>query len=107
MNLQESIRRILREETELPINLRRRLSTIDDHVTYSVFKRIKECGRFDSDLDFLTYIIGDVIEDMYFTHFGDIESPFEVEKIYIAIENYITKKFGESIKNTYHINCGK
>ena len=43
---------------------------------------------------------------MYFTHFGDIESPFEVEKIYIAIENYITKKFGESIKNTYHINCG-
>lgn len=98
---------ILKEETEIPIRLRRRLNFVDDLVTYWASKRVKECGRFSSDFNFLRFIVQDVIEDMYYTHFEDIDDEsVEWKKMYITMEKYITEKFGNSIKNVYHINCG-
>jgi hypothetical protein len=107
MNLQETIRRILKEETEISSKLRRRYPLIDNFVHFWVPIRVKECSQYNSDEDFLRRIIEDVTEAMYYTVDKYIDdSSEEWEKMYIAIENRITIEFGESIKNAYHINCG-
>ena len=107
MNLQETIRTILREETEISSKLRRRYPLIDNFVHFWVPIRVKECSQYNSDEDFLRRIIEDVTEAMYYTVDKYIDdSSEEWEKMYIAIENRITIEFGESIKNAYHINCG-
>ena len=107
MNLQETIRRILKEETEISSKLRRRYPLIDNFVHFWVPIRVKECSQYNSDEDFLRRIIEDVTEAMYYTVDKYIDdSSEEWKKMYIAIENRITIEFGESIKNAYHINCG-
>ena len=58
MNLQETIRRILKEETQIPIPLRRRLHFVDEELIYrlSAVYRPDSICRFESGEELLDVI---------------------------------------------------
>jgi hypothetical protein len=47
------------------------------------------------------------IENMYYTYFGDMDDDSkEWVKIFRFMEKYIKDKYGDELKDYYHINCG-
>ena len=106
----ESIRKVLREETKLPLIIRRRINTLEDllynHMATS-YAPHKVC-RYKNEDDLLMYVIASVIEDMYYRYFDEEISDLskEWEDMYRLMEKYITDEFGDKIKNYYHIHCG-
>ena len=110
MNLQESIRRILREETEIPLSLRRRINIIDEILPYKVehyYKPNSVC-RYVSGEEFVEVVMYSVIDTMYYDHFGDIDDDSKEWMImFKTMEKYIKDNYGDKLKEYYHINCGK
>jgi len=110
MNLQEQIRRILKEETKLVTRLRRRLDMLDYEVEYGLKTTYTPdyiCRKFASDEELLDVVIDTSIEHMHWNYFGDIdEDSEEYALLYISMVDYINKKYGKEIKEYYHINCG-
>lgn len=108
-NLQEQIRKILKEETKIPINLKRRFRYLDDEVVFRI-KRIytpNNICRFESDEELLEVMSDAVIDSMYYTHFSDIDdNSKEWGIMYRTMVIYINDKYGEEIKKYYRINCG-
>ena len=79
MNLQEHIKRILREERELSIYLIRRLNMLD----YEVKKNMKGpltgssiCVFFKSNIEYFESIMENSIDVMYYNHFSHISSSY-------------------------------
>ena len=109
MNLQEQIRRILKEETKMNIRLRRRLGMLDyevEHRLRAVYRPDNIC-RYQSGEELLNVVGEAVIEFMYYNHFADIDdNSGEWGEIYYDMVKYIKDKYGEKIKEYYHINCG-
>ena len=109
MNLQESIRRILREESKMPLRLRRRVSNIDKLLPFKVknyYKPDSVC-RFESDEEFVEVVMNSVIETMYYDQFADIDNTSEEWYImFKTMEKYIKDNYGDELKKYYHINCG-
>jgi len=104
-DLQEQ--RIIEEETKMNIRLRRRLGNIE----YEFYRLMKEvyrpdiiCGYYRSGEELVDVVGGAVIEFMYFNHFNDDSG--EWGEIYHDMFKYIKDKYGEKIKEYYHINCG-
>ena len=110
MNLQETIRRILKEETKMNIRLRRRLGMVDDEfhrLMSAVYRPDIICGYYRSGEELLDVVGTAVIEFMYYNHFADIDdNSGEWSEIYYDMVEYIKDKYGEKIKEYYHINCG-
>jgi ADP-ribose pyrophosphatase YjhB (NUDIX family) len=109
MNLQKTIRRILREETNINMRLRRRLSLIDEEVKYrmDVVYRPNNICRYESGEELLEVITEATIDSIYYKYFDDIDDTSdEWVKIFLFIEKYIKDKYGSDLKNYYHINCG-
>ena len=109
MNLQEQIRRILKEETKMDTRLRRRLGVIDDkfYRLMSTVYRPDEICRYQSGEELLNVVEEAVIEFMYYNHFADIDdNSGEWDEMYYGMVEYIKDKYGEKIKEYYHINCG-
>jgi hypothetical protein len=108
-DLQEQIRRILKEETKINIYLRRRLGVIDNEF-YRLMKEVympDNICRHITGEDLLDRIIQSVIDFMYFNHFSNLDDNGKLwNEIYNDIENYIKDKYGEKIKEYFHINCG-
>ena len=109
MNLQEHIRRVIKEETKIPISLRRRFKHLDDEVDFRmrrVYTPDNIC-RFESDEELLEVMSDAVIDSMYYTHFSDIDdNSKEWGIMYRTMIEYINDKYCEKIKKYYHINCG-
>jgi hypothetical protein len=109
MSLQEQIRRILKEETNMNIYLRRRLGIIDNgfhRLMKEVYTPDNLCWHLSGE-DLLEHVIQSVINFMYFNHFSNLDDDEKLwNEIYNDIENYIKDKYGEKIKEYYHINCG-
>ena len=110
MNLQEQIRRILKEETKMNTRLRRRLGMVDDEfhrLMSAVYRPDIICGYYRSGEELLDVVGEAVIEFMYYNHFADIDdNSGEWGEIYYDMVKYIKDKYGEKIKEYYHINCG-
>jgi hypothetical protein len=110
MNLKRIIKKILREEIEIPITLRRRLRNLDDEldIVLGTFSdRISMCD-FKDENKFLEYIIETAIENTYWTYFGNIDVNSELwTQLYRGMLIYYESRFGEKIKYKYIDGCVK
>jgi hypothetical protein len=109
MNLQEHIRRVIKEETKIPISLRRRFKHLDDEVDFRmgrVYTPNNIC-RFESGEELLEVMSDAVVDSMYYTYFSDVDdNSKEWGMMYRTMIEYINDKYGDKIKEYYHINCG-
>ena len=108
MKLQETIKRILMEEIQLSLKLRRRLQFIDDEVELRLLLNYttKNICRFENEEELLDVIIDASIDSMYFTYFSDIDdNSKEWTDMYYQMYDYINNKYGKKIKEYYQTNC--
>jgi len=109
MNLQKTIKRILREETNINMRLRRRISLIDEEIKYrmDVVYRPNNICRYESGEELFDVVSEATIDSMYYKYFDDIDDTSkEWEKIYYSIMDYIQMNYRKDIMEYYHINCG-
>jgi hypothetical protein len=110
MNLQESIRRILREERKLSSFLIRRLDMLDYEVERGLngpFNGANICIFFKSDVEFFESVMENAIDAMYYKHFSHIDDGSgEWAHEYLDMVDYIRKKHKNKIMKHYDDNCG-
>ena len=110
MNLQEHIKKILREERKLSSSIIRRLDMLD----YEVKKNMKGpltgssiCIFFKSDIEYFESIMENSIDYMYYKHFSHIDDGSgEWAHTYLDMVDYIRKKYKNKIMKNYDDNCG-
>jgi hypothetical protein len=109
MNLQEHIRRVIREETKIPTMLLRRLHLLDDEVELKIkinYTPFYIC-KFESGEELVEVITDASIDSMYWTYFADVDdNSKEWGMMYRTMVKYINDKYGDKIREYYHINCG-
>ena len=74
MNLQENIRRVLKEERKLSNFLRRRLDMLDYEVEKNLgapFAGSNICIFFKSDIEYFETIMENSIDAMYYNYFSN------------------------------------
>lgn len=96
MNLQESIRRILREETELPLSVRRRTAIIDK-VIDNMLPNMYPCDYNSAD-HFITGILDEI--RWFLLDFEDLQG---IERIHI--ENYILNYKYDELTDYFNERC--
>ena len=108
MNLKESIKRILIEET-VPLSVRRRIDAVDWQIEFAV----KEVNRQYNNVcnlgedGFIETVIEKTIDSMYWDFFSDMdENTPEWGASYQYILKYAEDKFTNKLKEYYHIKCG-
>ncbi len=108
MNLQENIKRILREDRKLSNFLRRRLENLDYEVErYKVWGGHNICIFFKSDIQYFETIMENAIDFMYYNYFSNIDdNSGEWAHIYLDMVNYIRKNYQYKIMKHYDDNCG-
>jgi hypothetical protein len=108
MNLQENIKRILREDRKLSNFLRRRLENLDYEVErYKVWGGHNICIFFKSDIQYFETIMENAIDFMYYNYFSNIDdNSGEWAHIYLDMVNYIRNKYQDKIMKHYDDNCG-
>jgi hypothetical protein len=108
MNLQENIKRILREDRKLSNFLRRRLENLDYEVErYKVWGGHNICIFFKSDIEYFETIMENAIDFMYYNYFSNIDdNSGEWAHIYLDMVNYIRNKYQDKIMKHYDDNCG-
>ena len=115
MNLQENIRRVLKEERKLSNFLLRRLDMLD----YEVESRLDNtfgsihwssgniCLFFKNEVDFFETIMEESIDSMYYNYFSHIDdNSGEWAHEYLDMVDYIRKKYQYKIMKHYDDNCG-
>lgn len=109
-NIQESIKRILREESEPLIRLRRRLNVIDELLSYQVknyYQPDRICSHYVSGEELVEVVMYSVIDHMYWDYFSDIDDNSKGwSSMYQYMEKYIKDNYGDKLKEYYHMNCG-
>jgi len=110
-SLQESIRRILKEETDFTLRVRRIISELDSLLLQKMkdaYKPETICRFYKSSQELFEHIAHSVISDIYYTHFDDYVDDLseEWEKMYYFMFEYLHHKYGNEIDQYYHINCG-
>ncbi len=120
MNLQETIRKVLREETNFPISMRRRLKPIFwpekrhylnpidheiDRLVSKVYTPNKICNYIDAN-ELIEVIVYACAENLYYNTFYDINDQSEEwEIIFQSLSNYIRDKYGDKIREYYKHHC--
>jgi hypothetical protein len=120
MNLQKTIRKVLREETNFPISMRRRLKPIFwpekrhylnpidheiDRLVSKVYTPNKICNYIDAN-ELIEVIIYACAENLYYNTFYDINDQSEEwEIIFQSLSNYIRDKYGDKIREYYKHHC--
>jgi hypothetical protein len=108
-DLQEQIRRILKEETKMNIRLRRRLGMLDyevEHRLRAVYRPDNIC-RYESGDELVEVVMEAAIDSMYWNYFADTDdNSGDWVNMYYDMVKYIREKYGDKIKEYYHINCG-
>lgn len=109
MKLLNSIKTILKEETDKSIFVRRRIHYIEDYLDYTI--RITNTSRstckFKNRTDYLDYIVEETVSRLWQGWFSEIDDMSE-EWIDIAeqIENYIlNSNLMSKIINNYNQEC--
>jgi hypothetical protein len=110
MSLQESIRRVLKEERKLSNSLIRRLNSLDYEVERGLngpFSGANICIFFKSDVEFFESVMENAIEAMYYKHFSHIDDGSgEWAHEYLDMVDYIRNKYKDKIMKHYDDNCG-
>jgi len=109
MNLQEHIRRILKEETEKNTYLRRRIDMLDYEVEYRLDRIYTEGNicQYENEDELLDVMIEASIDSMYWNYFANIDdNSKEWSELYHDMYEYLTDKYGDEIRNRYINNCG-
>ena len=110
MNLQENIRRVLKEERKLSNFLRRRLDMLDYEVEKNLgapFAGGNICIFFKSDIEYFETIMENSIDAMYYNYFSNIDdNSGEWAHEYLDMVDYIRKKYQYKIMKHYDDNCG-
>jgi len=110
MNLQENIKRILREDRKLSNFLKRRLENLDyevDSRLNNTFGGVNICIFFKSEEDFFETIMEESIDSMYYNYFSNIDdNSGEWAHVYLDMVNYIRKNYQYKIMKHYDDNCG-
>lgn len=111
MNLQESIKKIIKEETDFILKVRRRFSELDSFLLQTIkdtYKPETICRSYRSSQELFEHITHSVIEQMYYAYFDeDVDDLSEEwEKMYYLMFEYIHNKYGNEIDQYYHTNCG-
>jgi len=110
MNLQENIRRILKEERKLSNSLIRRLNSLDYEVDRGLngpFSGANICIFFKSDVEFFESVMENAIDAIYYKHFSNIDDGSgEWAHEYLDMVDYIRKKHKNKIMKHYDDNCG-
>ena len=108
-DLQEQIRRILKEETKMNIRLKRRLGMLDyevEHRLRAVYRPDNIC-RYESGDELVEVVMEAAIDSMYWNYFADTDdNSGDWVNMYYDMVKYIREKYGDKIKEYYHINCG-
>ncbi len=108
-NLQEQIRRILKEETEVSTYLRRRLGMLDYEIEYrlSAIYRPDNICQYKNGDELVEVVMEEAIDSMYWNYFADTDDNSEEwVNIYYEMVKYIRDKYGDEIRNYYIDNCG-
>jgi tetrahydromethanopterin S-methyltransferase subunit G len=115
MNLQETIRKILREERKPSNFLKRRLEMLDYEVEslfYEIEHRINTysgidiCVIYKSGVSLFETIMENSISNMYFNYYSYIDdNSIEWSHEYLDMVNYITNKYQDKIIKYYEDNC--
>jgi len=107
----ESIQKTIKEESKVPIKVRRRLNDIDWNVEFATKQVVRKYGN-PCKLS-LSYFIDEVVEDvinsLYWDNFSDMEDNSNENEwviTYHFLVDYIENNFGDKLKQYYHINCG-
>lgn len=91
------------------IRFRRRINMVDWEVEYklqTIYRPDNIC-RYISGEELLNVVGAASIESMYWNYFSDIDdNSGEWAEIFYDMVEYIKNKYGEKIKEYYHINCG-
>ena len=109
MGLKQTIRKILNEESKVPVEVRRRISEVDFNVDYSIKEIKRQYGSICklNETEFIETVIDKTIDEMYWVYFSDMDdNSQEWGATYRLLVHYIEDKFGDKLKKTYHINCG-
>jgi hypothetical protein len=113
MNLQESIRKILREETSNPINLiLRRLESLDWLVEFSVREIERQYNgicKVRTPENFVEIVIEKTGDGMYWDFFAETidDSSDEWGQMYRFIEKYVETKFGDTLRSNFNRLCSR
>ena len=106
-NIQESKDNVLKEETQLPTFIRRRLNIIDGYFNDALKEwRVNMCN-FSNGNHLLEKLIFDTLESLYFVHFDDKFDHDDDEwyKISVMVEKYLTEKYSDNINKIYKGKC--
>jgi hypothetical protein len=110
MSLQESIRRVLKEERKLSNSLIRRLNSLDYEVERGLngpFSGANICIFFKSNVEFFESVMENAIDVIYYKHFSRIDDGSgEWAHEYLDMVDYIRKKHKNKIMKHYDDNCG-
>jgi len=109
MNLRSTIRKILKEETEMPTELRRRINSVNnemDRLVSMVYTPNRICN-YENAEELIEVIIYASAENLYFNTFHDMDDQSEEwGMIFQSLSNYIRDKYGDKIKEYYKYHCG-
>jgi hypothetical protein len=110
MNLQEHIRKVLREDRKPSNFLKRRLGNLDYEVESGLngpFGGANICIFFKSEEDFFESVMENAIDAMYFNYFSHIDdNSGEWANEYLDMVDYIRNKYKDKIMKHYDDNCG-
>jgi len=110
MNLQEHIRRILREEMSPMVRkVMRRIAAIDWEIEFAV-REVKRQNNvcFMGEDSFIETVIEKTIDSMYWDFFSDIDdNSKEWASAYYFMEQYINDNFVDKLRQNYQLNCNK
>ncbi len=111
MNLQETIRKVLREETSNPINLiLRRLESVDWLVEFSVREIQRQYNgicNVRTPENFVEIVIEKTGDGVYWDYFSESidEGSDEWGQMYRFIEKYVEAKFGDTLRSNFNRLC--
>jgi len=115
-NLQENIRRILREDRQPSNFLKRRFKMLDYEVEYyfyeiehriGTYSGIDICVIYENGVRLFETIMENAIYAMYYNYFSHIDdNSGEWAHEYLDMVNYIRNKYQDKIIKYYKDNCG-
>ena len=111
MNLKETIRRILREETR-PLKVMRRTHLIDNEIAKlldRVYYDKRICGRYDDANMFMNVVQEAVLENLYFSTLHNMmdDTSEEWESSANFIYDFIKDSYGEKLKDYFNNMCNE
>ncbi len=106
-DLRQHIRKILKEETQLPLSVMRRINHLDD-----IFMKVRNeilgyaCDFKNSNI-LLSYLYEKTLEEFYYTWMSEVVSDDDWETTAPEIEKYLDNNYRKSTEMFWNDECSK